>query len=497
MPSETSHPLTRHLLALQQRVTRILRDPRLAKELRTASAEEAEAVSNGLLLGAGYLEDSVSNAGLGSPFHRDGALPINSMLEFIADAYGVACTVVSTTGTSALNAPAVASLATEGQSILIGRDSHASVIGGLVVSGATPVYVAPTFDKEHGVLLPPTASEVAAVLDEHPGCTAAVLTMPTYHGLMGDGRGIVDVCRTRGVRLMIDEAHGPHLHFLRSIGFPQAAEDLGADLVSQSTHKVLSALSQGSLLHFNDPNLLHPYEKWQATGFQTTSPSYPILISVEAAILQMIRHGPAMWGRAANLARRCREQLTAIDSLIVLDDGIVDGERVIGLDPTRITVTLRGCGVTGYELARALGEWPHNIIAELATNDVVLFLLGSAVDRMQVATLVNALATLLGPASRTSKTVFPPPPLTWEVVVPPRRGAITHTVRRQIPIAEAVGKVSGESISCYPPGWSVLVAGERITADVIEYLRCASIAGAHLKRDGVHEAAFSTLEVLD
>ncbi len=473
----------------------VLDSPETRALLNGVAEDDAAALRGAILRSAAYLDDSVSNEYLGSLFDRTEDCPLNQMLTNIASAYGVAATVAGTTGTTGLNVPAAMSLASEGQPIAIARDCHVSIAGGLCLSGAVPIYLVPPFDQEAGVLLPPTPEEVATLLDANPDVRSIVVTMPTYHGLMGDVAGIVTECHRRKVVVMVDGAHGPHLHFLQEQGFPIAAEDAGADIVSQSTHKVLSALNQASLLHFNNEELIGRYEEFQSMGFQSTSFSYPILLSIEHAIEQMVNSGPRIWSEAAKRARRLRDGLSQIDGIRGLDESIVDGHRVLGLDPTRVTINVRDTGLTGYQIAEQLLE--RGLIVEMATPDVVLFLISPSTTNELVDDTIRDIREIVagrvsGSASRRNRIEpFVPPALPSRVLTP--RQAMSAR-RERVSVKEAVGRVIGETIGCFPPGQAIYVAGERITEEGVQYLRRAVDEGGHLKR--TQNDHFQTIDVV-
>lgn len=456
-------------------------------------AREGAALRRSILRICGWLEDSVSSP-LGSIFDRSVRSPLNAMLEDIAWAYGVEASFAGTTGTSGLNAPAVMTLAGEGQKLGVARDCHASIIGGLQLSGAVPVYLPTPFDVKRGINLPPSKREVEVFLDAHPDLSGLVLTVPTYNGLMGNIRAIVNICHRRGVRVMADSAHGPHYHFLTGLGYPTPAEDVGADMVMQSTHKVMSALNQGSLLHFNNRDLIPRYEEYQHMGFQSTSFSFLILLSIEHAVQQMVMHGPKLWRAALKRAHQIRETVSRYPGVRVLDRDIIDDERVVGLDPARVTINVRDTGLTGYQIAGRLRA--RDIIVEMATLDNVLLLVSPGVSEQMMDETLSAFASLMK-EHRTSGTSVnlsdgsAPPPMPSQVLTP--RQAVM-TARERVPIAEAVGRVSAETIGCYPPGRAIFVAGERITAQGLKYLRRNVEAGGHLKR--VQDDHFQTISVV-
>lgn len=474
-----------------QKAWELLCSPEFEVALEDVSDSDASELRRAILRLTAYFDDSISNPDLGSLFDRTDENPLNIMRASIASAYNVKETIPGTTGTTGLNVPAVMALAGEDQELAIGRDCHVSVIAGLCLSGAKPVYLTPPFDAELGVLLPPTPKEVSNLLNAHPNIRALVVTMPTYHGLMGDVEGVVNECHRRGVLVMVDEAHGPHYHFLRPLGFPVAAEDAGADIISQSTHKVLSALNQGSLLHFNNADILLRYERFQSLGFQSTSFSYPILLSIENAIEQILSQGEAQWTRAFELARRLRDGASALPGVRILDEGVVDGCRVMGLDPTRVTLNLRGTGITGYQASDRLLR--RKILVEMASPDVILFLVGPGTTEKQVSVTLKALEESLNMENESYQTnAFVPPDIPEQVLTP--RSATIATNRERVPKGRAVGRICAETIGCYPPGQAIFVAGERVTQEGVEYLTRAVDSGAHLKR--VQDDHFQTIEVV-
>lgn len=470
----------------------VLRSSTMRRALRQVTNDDAAALRSALLRLTAYMDDSISNPHLGSLFDREANDPLNALADAIAGVYGVAKTYPGTTGTTGLNTPAVMALAGDGQPIAVARDCHVSVVAGLCLSGAEPVYLVPPFDPARGVLLPPTVTEVALLLDQNPRVRAIVLTMPTYHGLMGDIAGIVAECRRRGVVVMVDEAHGPHFHFLRGLGFPCTAEEAGADVVTQSTHKVMSALNQASLLHFNNMALVRRYEECQSMGFQTTSFSYPLLLSLEQAIAHMIDDGARAWAGALALAERLSEGARRLPGVRVLDDGVIDGERVVGRDPTRVTLNVRDTGLTGYELSEALVR--RGSVVEMATSDVVLFLVSPSVTAEQVDRTLGVLREVMGsaPGEPSHISLGAPPPF-GERVLSPRR-AVMAPARARVPRREAVGEISAETISAYPPGQAIIVAGERIRAESVRFLEDVVAAGGHLKR--VQDDHFERIEIV-
>lgn len=477
--------------SLLAKVIWLMSTPAFMEDLGETDERDMHELISALLGIIAFMDDSISNGRLGSLFDRSPS-PLTKTLESIASDYGTRRCYASTNGTSALNASALCALAGEGEVIAIQRDSHASVYGGNTLNGAKPVYLQTPFDQEGGVRLPPTPEEVADFLDLHRPA-ALLLTLPTYHGLQGDLAAIIEVCRTRGVRIMVDEAHGGHYRFLGPLGFPKSAEEFGADLITQSTHKEMSTLNQGSLLHVNDLALAMKYEVVQGFGFQSTSFSYPILASIEFGVSQMVREGVALWTPAVENARYFEEQAQELPGVRVLGDALVDGQRVTGRDPTRVTLNVRDTGLDGYRLADVLES--VGIFVEMATPDALLFLVGPGVRRESIDLTLETLNQAIEATSEDHRSgcfFIQPPEIPPQILTP--RQAWLHKRKMRVPKKDAIGQISAETIGCYPPGQPVIVAGEQITPQAVAYLTEAVELGGHLKRAA--DDGFETIEIL-
>ena len=197
------------------------------------------------------------------------------------------------------------------------------------------------------------------------------LTSPNYFGIVGELGPIIALAHERGLPVVVDAAHAPHFHFCEAM--PRGAEDLGADLVTQSTHKVASALAQGSLLLVGNETFIEPlYEHVNELGLVSTSFSYPILASVELGIRQLVEEGETLWSTALN-ARRCSGVPVATCRMSrVSVASTQDKPGFQDMDATRVTLDVSRTGLTGFEVERQLNR--ERIYPEMATVQHVLFL---------------------------------------------------------------------------------------------------------------------------
>ena len=358
----------------------------------------------------------------------------------------------------------------------------------MIHGGFHPTYIAPPYDPELGLWMGPTVESIRAALDrEHIDCI--LLTSPSYFGIVGELEEIIRLAHGRNVPVIVDAAHAPHFHFCKDL--PPGAEDLGADCVTQSTHKVASALSQGSLLLLNNEQLITPlYEQVNDLGFVSTSFSYPILASIELAIRQLVVDGERLWSTTIARADAFRSACRRLDGVVCFGDEKNGSPGFRHFDPTRVTIDVSDAGLTGFEVASALAE--ERVYPEMATLRHVLFLLTPGTTQSDLARVSRALERILVARERRGRISAPPPPPLPRIAVIPRTAKFAP--KHAVHLREAVGKISGETVATYPPGAPIVAAGEVISWEAIEYLRCMKRNGAVLR--GASDPEFQTMKVL-
>jgi len=176
-----------------------------------------------------------------------------------------------------------------GDSVIVSRNAHKSILSGIIMSGVWPIWIQPKVDQHLDVIFDSDAAQVEQALHQFPEAKAVFVTSPTYHGVTTDLKKIADLCHAHGKLLLVDEAHGAHLKFHKDL--PVSAVEAGADMCVQSTHKILSALSQGSVLHVNSDLVDISRVRKILSILQTTSPNYLILASLDAARRQVFFQG--------------------------------------------------------------------------------------------------------------------------------------------------------------------------------------------------------------
>ena len=421
-----------------------------------------------------------------------GPTPYQRAEELAAQAYGAGRTWFLTNGATQGNHALCLALAEPRQPVVVQRNSHASLIDGLVLSGGVPTFVSPEIETGLGMAHGVSPDALRAALAEAPGAGAAFVVSPTYYGMAADVAGLAEVAHSAGAVLVVDQAWGPHFGF--HPGVPPSAVALGADAVLTSTHKIVGSLTQSAMLHVA-PNGRVDRDRL-ARGVRlvrSTSPSSLLLGSLDAARRQLAVHGEALLERTLHAARLAVDAIDAVPGVRVVGDDVMGLPGVAARDPLRIVIDVRGTGCTGYEVAAALVA-AYDVKVELAAHAVIVLVLG--LDQPVVAlerfahdfeVVVRRIAK---PGEREPAMQAPAPTAT--AVVSPRDAFLGDV--EVVPVSEAVGRVSCEAIAGYPPGIPALLPGDRITVEVIDYLRELVEVGARLH--GASDPGFQTVYVL-
>ncbi|XP_057873135.1 uncharacterized protein LOC131079247 [Cryptomeria japonica] len=391
-----------------------------------------------------------------------------------------------------------------GEILILPRNSHISVISAMVLSGALPRYLLPEYDPVWDLTYGIHAFQVKDALDEMRDegkrAAAVLITSPTYFGVCSDLRGIADVCHNYGVPLIVDEAHGAHFKFHSDL--PNTALEQGADIVVQSTHKVLCSLTQSAMIHIQGEMVNRERFCRCLQTLQSSSPSYLLLASLDAARAYICKctgspySSNSHFSRAIDLANEARHAIQQIHGLSVLHS--VNSSGTMVLDPLRITVSLWDIGLSGYEADDIL-RIEHGVIAELPSLHTLMFAFNLGTDSEHVHRLVGALQTLsiipvrknISEHTFLSKVHNDGPFATIKTKLSPREAFFARTER--VEIDHALGQICGELICPYPPGIPILVPGEVISDKALMYLKEIIHAGAMVS--GASDPSLSSIIV--
>lgn len=417
--------------------------------------------------------------------------PIKKAQELAADAYGSDAAFFSIHGTSGAIQAMIMSVVNEGDTIIIPRNVHKSVTAGIILSGAKPVYMQPELDKKLGIAHGVTPDTVRETLKEHPEAKAVLIINPTYYGVATDIKSIADIVHSHNIPLIVDEAHGPHLGFNQKL--PMSAMEAGADICAQSTHKIIGALTQCSLLQvkskYIDINRVHQI----LSLLQTTSPSYILMASLDCARRQIALNGTELLDKAIELSNYVRKEINKIPGFYCFGEEILNTPGVFALDPTKITITCRDLGITGYDLDMILSNKYH-IQMELSDLYSVLAVGSFGDTKEAMDKLLNALKEIsdefLGKSD--SKPDFLDIPSIPELKLIPRAAFNSHKI--SLPLKESINHISSEFLMAYPPGIPVLCPGEIITKEIIDYVEDLKRVGLYVQ--GTEDPSVENIKVV-
>ena len=392
--------------------------------------------------------------------------PIKKAQDLMARAYGVEHSFFLVNGSSVGNIAMFLSACDPGNSVIVSRSSHKSIMSGVILAGVWPIWVQPLIDQNLDIIFNSSPDQIEEALNRYPEAKAVFVTSPTYNGVTTDLFKIAEICHLRGKILLVDEAHGPHLKFHKDL--PVSAVEAGADLCVQSTHKILSALSQGSALHFNSDLVDINRVKKVISLLQTTSPNYLILASLDLARRQAMLHGEPMLEKVIQAAEYGRRKVNRLQKMRCFTRQEIQ-KLGYDLDPTKLTVNVTRTGLSGYQIEDILAK-EYNVQVDCADIFNLIAIMGIGSDRGDVQALVNALEDIEKKYRGQQKNwILQIPSLSTEMVMMPRDVFLASKIKR-VPLSKAAGHIAAQTLTPYPPGIPVLIPGERITPEIRDYL---------------------------
>ena len=377
-----------------------------------------------------------------------------------------------------------------GEKLLLPRNAHRSVAGGLILGGIEAVYLQPEYSEEFGLMLQVTPAAIEAALAADSSIKAVLLTSPNYYGIAADVQAIAAICHAHGAVLLVDEAHGPHLGFSEAL--PPSALQGGADACAQSTHKILGAMTQCSVLQVQGARLDLQRTADVMSILTTTSPNYLLMASLDAARAQVQAHGAEMAEAAVAAAGKLRALCRAHAGLKVLEEADCGGLR---LDRTKVTVNFASWGYTGVEVGEALRG--ARVAVELVDAQNVLFLVTYADVTSDYDAALARIDAVLSELERHKRELHA---MARVGAVPVTSSAmklrdVFYARKRAVGLETAIGCVCGEQVSFYPPGIPVLLPGEVITREIVEY--CKAMKQLGLPVSGPADSSLDSIRVVE
>ncbi|HBV99383.1 MAG TPA: decarboxylase [Desulfotomaculum sp.] len=418
---------------------------------------------------------------------------IKEAQELAAQTFGADRTYFLVNGSSCGLQALIMAVCGPGDKLLVPRNMHRSILSGIILTGAVPIFYRPEYDSHFAIPLSTSPDTIEYYTSRHPDIKAVVLVNPTYHGIVSDISAISCITRQLNIPLLVDEAHGPHLRFHEEL--PRPSLDEGADAAVQGTHKMLSALTQASMLHLKGSKVDPDRVESALRLLQSTSTSYLLLSSLDATRSQMSSNGREILQGSLELAFYLRKEIMALEGFSLLE---AEREGIFGLDPTKITISLRDLKISGFWSEQWLRE-KHSIQVEMSDMFNLLLIVTHGNFKVHAVRFLESLRDMKkhregredpGPFNNWEEKYFMPE--VPKQAITPREAFWTPW--SAVTLLEARGRICSETIACYPPGIPIICPGEVITGGIVDYLLLMKNMGAHFQ--GCQDPLLRTVRVI-
>ncbi|MCT4597119.1 MAG: aminotransferase class V-fold PLP-dependent enzyme [Vallitalea sp.] len=390
---------------------------------------------------------------------------IKEAQDLLADAYRADESFFMVNGTTQAVQAMIMSVVSEGDIIILPRNVHKSAINALILCGAKPHYMYPHFEKKYGMTVGVSLDNVKRAISEEPNAKAVLIINPTYYGVASEMKRIIEYAHEKGIKVLVDEAHGAHLPFHDEL--PECAMALGADMSAVSLHKTGGSLTQSSALLLNTNTISKNHVKKIVNLTQSTSASYLLMASLDLTRKFLVIEGREKLHKAIELARKARKKINQIEGLFAFSYKDFDRSGCFGFDETKLGINVTGIGLTGinaydilrdeYNIQLEMGD-SHNILAVISIGDTK-----NRVDQLVEALKDIAMTYKKEPLQLEFKTCN-----STKVSYSPRDAFYSN--KERVLLENSISRISGEFVMIYPPGIPILAPGELITEEIYNYI---------------------------
>lgn len=391
--------------------------------------------------------------------------------EAVSRLYGSIESFYSINGSTAALLSAVSSAVKRGGRILMARNCHKAVYHGLYLRDLKPIYIYPEIEPEFGINGGIKPENVEKALSENPEIEACLVTSPTYDGVVSDIGKIAEICHKHGIPLIVDEAHGAHFRF--SDYFPVSAADLGADLVVQSVHKTLPSMTQTALLHRCSSRVDGELLRRFLGIYQTSSPSYILMASIDACMDKLSREGEKMFPDYTKNLEHARSRLEKCTCIRLITPKKSAAVGIYDFDRSKLLFSTKGTSLNGKQLYQILLREFH-LQMEMESENYVLALTAVGDTREGFLRLCEAVEEIDRRESLKNKTGERISAGEFSCISLKQRMSVAEAMESpavSCSLEESIGRVSAEFVYLYPPGIPILVPGEEITGLFIRNMR--------------------------
>jgi arginine/lysine/ornithine decarboxylase len=405
-----------------------------------------------------------------------------------ADAFGARHAFFMVGGTTSSVQAMVFAATRRGDKLILPRNVHRSVINALVLNGAVPVYINPQVNKTLGISLGMSLDDIKKAIAENPDAKAILVNNPTYYGVCSDLKAICRIAHESDMLVLADEAHGTHFYFGENL--PLSAMKAGADMSSVSMHKSGGSLTQSSFLLINK-GMSESYTRQIINLTQTTSASYLLMSSLDISRKNLVLHGKKIFKNVIELAEYAREEINLIGDYYAYSREIINNDTIFDFDITKLPANTLETGLAGIEVYDLLRD-DYDIQVEFGDIGNILAYISVGDRERDLERLVSALSEIRRLHKRGRAGMLTQEYIDPVVEMTPQEAFYAPKI--SLPLNEAVGKISSEFVMCYPPGIPILAPGERVTAEITEYIKYAKEKGCFMM--GAEDEEINRLNII-
>ncbi|WP_249872094.1 aminotransferase class I/II-fold pyridoxal phosphate-dependent enzyme [Oceanobacillus saliphilus] len=390
---------------------------------------------------------------------------IKEAQQLTAKAFGVDHAYFLVNGTTIGILTMIMAACKPGDALIVPRNAHKSVMEGIVLSGAKPIFVQPEIDYYFGISHSISVANVERTMEEHPEAKVLLVTYPTYFGSMSDLEEICRIAHEKEITVIVDGAHGAHLRFMP--GEMTDPISAGADAVTVSMHKTGGSLTQSSLLLIKNDRIAQRTIQKVLNMLQTTSANYLLMGSLDVARRDLAMHGKQRYSELKPIIEKAVKAIESGSRYEVLKADYVKEQFQQSYDWTKLVIRVNGVGLTGFEVYSLLKE-KYGVQMELAEGYVIMAVITSSDTEESIGRLVFALKEIeksYGKRNVVMSTQVINDQVN-ELVLCPRDAF--YAEQESVSIDDAYGRISADTLMIYPPGIPLVIPGELISEDVIQ-----------------------------
>ena len=394
---------------------------------------------------------------------------IKEAQDLCAKTFGAEKTFFLVNGSTCGIEAAILSSTSDKSKLLLARNCHKSVYGGMILSGAKPIYIYPELIKEYGIYGGISPIEIEKALIENSDISAVIITSPTYEGVVSDIYEIAKTVHKYNKILIVDEAHGPHMKFHK--GFPKTALQMGADIVIQSLHKTLPSLTQTAVMHIQGERVKSDKIKKMLGILESSSPSYVFLASIDKCRNYLDENGKKDFEKYYEELLNTRRKIEQLKNIKIIGKNLVGKDSVFDYDIGKLVFFVNKENFNGYDLKDILLK-KYNMEMEMCGINYCIAMTSVSDNYDYFKKLYIALKEIDENLENVNNVIFKSDIFSYKknkFFTTPREAIFADS--QYTDLYESIGKVSADFLIPYPPGIPLLVPGEIVTEEIINALK--------------------------